>query len=65
MVIRAYGVEGLRERIRRHCELARELAGWVEADDRFELLLTEGPPTRLVLQCWQASGYEALLLPCN
>jgi aromatic-L-amino-acid decarboxylase len=42
MVIRAYGVEGLRERIRRHCELARELAGWVEADDRFELLLQPG-----------------------
>jgi aromatic-L-amino-acid/L-tryptophan decarboxylase len=37
MVIRAFGVEGLRERIREHCALARELAGWIEADPRFEL----------------------------
>jgi aromatic-L-amino-acid decarboxylase len=42
MVIRAYGVEGLRERIREHCALARELAEWVEADERFELLLEPG-----------------------
>lgn len=37
MVIRAFGAEGLRERIREHCALARELAGWIEADPRFEL----------------------------
>lgn len=37
MVIRAFGVEGLRARIREHCALARELAGWIEADPRFEL----------------------------
>jgi aromatic-L-amino-acid decarboxylase len=37
MVIRAFGVEGLRERIREHCALARDLAGWIEADPRFEL----------------------------
>jgi aromatic-L-amino-acid decarboxylase len=37
MVIRAFGVEGLRERIREHCALARELAAWIEADPRFEL----------------------------
>ncbi|HEY4596522.1 MAG TPA: pyridoxal-dependent decarboxylase [Thermoanaerobaculia bacterium] len=37
MVIRAFGVEGLRERIREHCALARELAGWIAADPRFEL----------------------------
>lgn len=37
MVIRAFGVEGLRARIRAHCALARELAGWIEADPRFEL----------------------------
>jgi aromatic-L-amino-acid decarboxylase len=37
MVIRAFGVEGLRERIREHCALARELAGRIEADPRFEL----------------------------
>jgi aromatic-L-amino-acid decarboxylase len=37
MVIRAFGVEGLRARIREHCGLARQLAGWIEADPRFEL----------------------------
>jgi aromatic-L-amino-acid decarboxylase len=37
MVIRAFGVEGLRARIREHCALARELADRIEADPRFEL----------------------------
>jgi len=37
MVIRSFGVEGLRERIREHCAMARGLAGRVEADPRFEL----------------------------
>ncbi|HEX4965640.1 MAG TPA: pyridoxal-dependent decarboxylase [Thermoanaerobaculia bacterium] len=37
MVIRAFGAEGLRERIRAHCAMARELAARVEADPRFEL----------------------------
>ncbi|HEX6903155.1 MAG TPA: pyridoxal-dependent decarboxylase [Thermoanaerobaculia bacterium] len=37
MVIRAFGLEGLRERIREQCAVARELAGWIEADPRFEL----------------------------
>jgi len=36
-VIRAFGVEGLRARIREHCELARELAGWIQAEPLFEL----------------------------
>ncbi|HSS78264.1 MAG TPA: pyridoxal-dependent decarboxylase, partial [Thermoanaerobaculia bacterium] len=37
MVIRAFGVEGLRERIRHHCAMAKDLAGRIEADPRFEL----------------------------
>jgi aromatic-L-amino-acid decarboxylase len=37
MVIRTFGVEGLRERIRLHCALARELADRIAADPRFEL----------------------------
>jgi aromatic-L-amino-acid decarboxylase len=37
-VIRWYGAEGLREHIRRHVALAQEFAGWVAADDRFELV---------------------------
>ena len=37
MVIRAFGVEGLRERIREHCAFARELADRIEAHPGFEL----------------------------
>jgi aromatic-L-amino-acid decarboxylase len=37
MVIRAFGVEGLAERIRAHCALARRFASWVEAEPGFEL----------------------------
>jgi len=37
MVIRAFGVEGLRERIREHCAMARGLADRIAADPRFEL----------------------------
>ncbi len=37
MVIRAFGDEGLRSRIREHCTMARDLAAWIEADPRFEL----------------------------
>ena len=35
-VIRSYGVEGLREVIRRHVALAQELAAWVDAAADFE-----------------------------
>src|SRR5436305_5795071 len=37
LVIRAFGVEGLRQRIRLHCAMARDLAARIEADPRFEL----------------------------
>jgi aromatic-L-amino-acid decarboxylase len=37
MVIRAFGVAGLRARIREHCRLARQFAGWVRGDAGFEL----------------------------
>lgn len=37
-VLRAYGVEGLRARLREHLRLARELASWIEASPAFELL---------------------------
>jgi len=38
MVIRAFGVDGLAERLRQHCALARDLAGWVEASDDWTLM---------------------------
>lgn len=37
-VLRWYGAEGLRTHIRGHVALAQDFAGWVAADDRFELL---------------------------
>jgi aromatic-L-amino-acid/L-tryptophan decarboxylase len=36
-VLRAYGAEGLRERIRTHCALAQQFAGWVRAEPGFEV----------------------------
>jgi aromatic-L-amino-acid/L-tryptophan decarboxylase len=48
-VIRSYGVEGLRALIRRHVALARELAGWVEADPDFELIA----PVQFGLVCFR------------
>jgi aromatic-L-amino-acid decarboxylase len=38
MVIRYFGVTGLRERIREHIRLGKQFAGWVESDPRFELM---------------------------
>src|SRR5690606_20332029 len=37
LVIRRFGVEGLRSMVRRHVALAGELAGWVEAASDWEL----------------------------
>jgi aromatic-L-amino-acid decarboxylase len=37
-VIRSYGVEGLREKLREHIGLAEELMAWIEDDPVFELL---------------------------
>jgi aromatic-L-amino-acid decarboxylase len=37
MVIRAFGVRGLQQRILAHCALARRLAGWIRDDPLFEL----------------------------
>jgi aromatic-L-amino-acid decarboxylase len=48
-VIRHYGVEGLQYHVRRHVALARQFAGWVEADARFEL----AAPAPLNLVCFR------------
>lgn len=37
-VIRHYGAEGLREIVRNHVAMAAQFAGWVNDDDRFELV---------------------------
>ena len=38
MIIRAFGVEGLVERLRAHCALARALAGWVNEAPGWEVV---------------------------
>lgn len=56
MVIRAFGVEGLRERIREHCAIARELAAKIEADPGFEL----AAPVLFSTVCFRALGDDRL-----
>ncbi len=53
-VIRSYGVEGLQAMIRRHLALATELAGWIGADPRFELMAPV--PFGLVCFRWRPAG---------
>ncbi|MEO8088894.1 MAG: pyridoxal-dependent decarboxylase [Gemmatimonadales bacterium] len=48
-VIRSYGLEGLREMVRRHVRLAGELASWIEAAPGFELMA----PVPLGLVCFR------------
>ncbi len=55
-VIRHYGIEGLRHHIRQHVELAHDFAGWIEADDRFEL----AAPVPLNLVCFRHVGGDAI-----
>jgi aromatic-L-amino-acid decarboxylase len=38
MVIRAFGADGLAERIRTHCRLAHQFARWVDTDPDWELM---------------------------
>ena len=55
-VIRHYGVEGLRRRIREHVALAQEFAAWVDAHERFEL----AAPVPLSLVCFRHRGGDAI-----
>jgi aromatic-L-amino-acid decarboxylase len=54
-VIRHYGVEGLQHHIREHVRLAREFAGWVQGDSRFEL----AAPVPLNLVCFRLRSGDA------
>ena len=54
MVIRAYGVQGLREVIREHCRLARELADRIRESPRFEL----AAPVPFSTVCFRATTRE-------
>ena len=49
-VMRYFGQEGLIERIREHCRLARLFANWIEESESFELLA----PVPFALVCFRA-----------
>lgn len=49
-VLRYFGQEGLIERIREHCRLARLFAGWVDDSENFEILA----PVPFALVCFRA-----------
>ncbi len=46
---RVVGLAGLRAMVRRHVEITRELVGWIEAEDGFELVA----PAPLTLACFR------------
>ncbi|HEY9473853.1 MAG TPA: pyridoxal-dependent decarboxylase [Mycobacteriales bacterium] len=54
-VIRWYGADGLRSHIRDHVAVAQRFAGWVRADDRFEVVA----PHPLSLVCFRLRGADA------
>jgi len=56
LVIRHYGVSGLREHIEKHVSWAREFAGWVDESEDFE----QAAPTPLNLVCFRHRGGDAL-----
>jgi len=53
-LMRYFGREGTARRIRNHVAWAREFAGWVEADERFELVA----PVPLSLVCLRYRGSD-------
>jgi aromatic-L-amino-acid decarboxylase len=55
-VIRAFGREGLAARVREACRLARLVAEWVEADERFELLA----PVVMGVVCFRARSLNGV-----
>ena len=55
MVIRAFGVDGIVERLRRHMQLAREFASWVESDPNWQLMA----PVPFSLVCFRYALFGA------
>ena len=55
MVVRYFGVEGLRLRIREHIRLGKLFASWLEADSRFEL----AAPVPFSTVCFRLKGDDA------
>ena len=56
-VLRWYGAEGLRAHIRSHVAMAQELAGWAEADERFDVV-TPHPFSLVCLRPRWADGVD-------
>jgi aromatic-L-amino-acid decarboxylase len=50
MILRYFGAEGVRERLRYHIDLAQQFAGWVDADPDFERLA----PAPFSVVCFRA-----------
>jgi aromatic-L-amino-acid decarboxylase len=55
MVINYYGVEGLREMVRKHIRLAGMLAGWIDDSDLFE----RTAPTPLSTVCFRLNPHQS------
>jgi aromatic-L-amino-acid decarboxylase len=58
LVLRWYGAEGLREHLRSGVALAQELAGWADADERFDVVLPH-PFSLVCLRPRWADGVDA------
>lgn len=60
MVLRSYGADGMAERIRAHCALARELASWIAAEPGWEVVA----PVPFALVCFRhaPAGHDAATL---
>jgi aromatic-L-amino-acid decarboxylase len=56
MVVRAFGVRGLQERIRYHCALAQRVADWVRSRDWLELVA----PVPFSTVCFRATRGDTL-----
>ena len=52
MMLRYYGVEGLRTAVRAHVAMAQEFLTWVQADNRFEV----AAPAPLNLVCFLSAA---------
>jgi aromatic-L-amino-acid decarboxylase len=61
MIIRAFGTDGLAERLRNHCALAREFAGWVTSSDEWTLMA----PVPFALTCFRYTPAGASDAECD
>jgi aromatic-L-amino-acid decarboxylase len=56
MVLRYFGAEGMRARLREHIRLAQLFAGWVDASDTFDRVA----PAPFSVVCFRARGSDSL-----